>query len=192
MSKETNQDMGTGSVKKLMVQMAVPAVVGQVINLLYNVVDRIYIGHIPEIGGAALTGVGLFTPILMLITAFAMLAGAGGAPRAAIAMGKGDRDTAEKIVANCFTVLLLLSVVLTGVFYGTLPTLVRLFGGQRRDAALRRSIRKNLCPWQRVRAGRDGHEPLHHHPGLRRNQYADHRHRRGDQHCPRPHFHFRL
>ena len=77
MSKETNQDMGTGSVKKLMVQMAVPAVVGQVINLLYNVVDRIYIGHIPEIGGAALTGVGLFTPILMLITAFAMLAGAG-------------------------------------------------------------------------------------------------------------------
>ena len=129
MSKETNQDMGTGSVKKLMVQMAVPAVVGQVINLLYNVVDRIYIGHIPEIGGAALTGVGLFTPILMLITAFAMLAGAGGAPRAAIAMGKGDRDTAEKIVANCFTVLLLLAVVLTGVFYVTLPTLVRLFGG---------------------------------------------------------------
>ena len=129
MSKETKQDMGTGSVKKRMVQMAVPAVVGQVINLLYNVVDRIYIGHIPEIGGAALTGVGLFTPILMLITAFAMLAGAGGAPRAAIAMGKGDRDTAEKIVANCFTVLLLLAVVLTGVFYVTLPTLVRLFGG---------------------------------------------------------------
>ena len=65
MSKETNQDMGTGSVKKLMVQMAVPAVVGQVINLLYNVVDRIYSGHIPEIGGAALTGVGLFTPCLL-------------------------------------------------------------------------------------------------------------------------------
>lgn len=134
MSKETKQDMGTGSVKKLMVQMAVPAVVGQVINLLYNVVDRIYIGHIPEIGGAALTGVGLFTPILMLITAFAMLAGAGGAPRAAIAMGKGETDTAEKIVANCFTVLLILSVVLTVVFYETLPQLVRLFGGS--DATL--------------------------------------------------------
>ena len=134
MSKETKQDMGTGSVKKLMVQMAVPAVVGQVINLLYNVVDRIYIGHIPEIGGAALTGVGLFTPILMLITAFAMLAGAGGAPRAAIAMGKGETDTAEKIVANCFTVLLILSVVLTVVFYETLPQLVRLLGGS--DATL--------------------------------------------------------
>ena len=70
------QDMGTGSVKKLMVQMAVPALVGQVVNLLYNIVDRIYIGHLPEIGGIALTGVGLFTPILMLITAFSMLAGA--------------------------------------------------------------------------------------------------------------------
>ena len=82
MSAKTNQNMGTGSVRKLMAQMAVPAVVAQVINLLYNVVDRIYIGHIPEIGGIALTGVGLFAPILMLLTAFAMLAGSGGAPRA--------------------------------------------------------------------------------------------------------------
>ena len=139
MAKGTNQDMGTGSVRKLMVQMAVPAVVGQVINLLYNVVDRIYIGHIPEIGGAALTGVGLFTPILMLITAFAMLAGAGGAPRAAIAMGQQDKDTAEKIVANCFTVLLLLAAVLTAVFYFTIPQLVRLFGGS--DATLPYAVR---------------------------------------------------
>ena len=122
------KDMGTGSVKKLMLQMAVPAVVGQFINLLYNVVDRIYIGHIPEVGGLALTGVGLFTPILMLITAFAMLAGAGGAPRAAIAMGKGDTDTAEKILANCFSVLMILAVVLTAVFYVFSPTLLRLFG----------------------------------------------------------------
>ena len=128
------QDMGTGSVKKLMVQMAVPALVGQVVNLLYNIVDRIYIGHIPEIGGLALTGVGLFTPILMLITAFSMLAGAGGAPRAAIAMGQGDKDRAEKIVANCFTVLLILAVLLTTVFYFTCPTLLRWFGAS--DATL--------------------------------------------------------
>ena len=60
---QPKQDMGTGSVKKLMVKMAVPALVGQVVNLLYNIVDRIYIGHLPEIGGTALTGVGLFTPI---------------------------------------------------------------------------------------------------------------------------------
>jgi putative MATE family efflux protein len=130
----TKQDMGTGSVKKLMVKMAVPALVGQVVNLLYNIVDRIYIGHIPEVGGAALTGVGLFTPILMLITAFAMLCGAGGAPRAAIAMGQGDKDKAEKILANCFTMLLMLAVVLTAVFYFACPTLLRLFGAS--DATL--------------------------------------------------------
>ena len=102
----SKQDMGTGSVKKLMVRMAVPALVGQMVNLLYNIVDRIYIGHLPEVGGTALTGVGLFTPILMLITAFAMLAGAGGAPRAAIAMGQGNKEKAEQILGNCFAVLM--------------------------------------------------------------------------------------
>lgn len=123
-----NENMGTGSIKKLLVQLAVPAVVAQVINLLYNVVDRIYIGHIPGIGAAALTGVGLFTPILMLITAFAMLAGSGGAPRAAIAMGQDHRDNAEHIMGNCFTLLLGMAVVLTVVFYAAAPTLLRLFG----------------------------------------------------------------
>ena len=134
MSSGVKQDMGTGSVKKLMVKMAVPALVGQLVNLLYNVVDRIYIGHIPEIGGQALTGVGLFTPILMLITAFSMLAGAGGAPRAAIAMGQGNKEDAEKIVGNCFTVLMILAVILTSVFYFTSPMLLRLFGAS--DATL--------------------------------------------------------
>lgn len=122
------QDMGSGSVKRLLLKLAIPAVLGQVVNLLYNVVDRIYIGHIPEIGGTALTGVGLFTPILMLLTAFAMLAGSGGAPRAAIALGKGDKEDAEKIMGNCFSVLLILAIVLTIVFYFSVPTLLRLFG----------------------------------------------------------------
>ena len=129
-----NRDMGTGSVKKWMIQLAVPAVVGQIVNLLYNIVDRIYIGHIPEIGGAALTGVGLFSPILMLITAFAMMAGSGGAPRAAIAMGQGDKEKAEKILGNCFTVLMGMAVILTIVFYFTCPTLLRWFGAS--DATL--------------------------------------------------------
>ena len=80
--------MGSGSIPKLLAQLAIPAVVAQVVNLLYNIVDRIYIGHMAEVGAVALTGVGLFTPILMLINAFAMLAGSGGAPRAAISMGK--------------------------------------------------------------------------------------------------------
>ena len=134
MANTPQKDMGTGSVKRHMVSLAVPALVGQVINLLYNIVDRIYIGHIPEVGGTALTGVGLFTPILMLITAFAMLAGAGGAPRAAIAMGKGDKETAEKIVGNCFTVLMILAVILTAGFWLAAPTLLRFFGGS--DATL--------------------------------------------------------
>ena len=76
---------------------AVPLTLAQLVQLLYNVVDRIYIGHIPEIGGLALTGVGLFTPILMLITAFAMMAGSGGAPRAAIAMGQGHKDRGGEV-----------------------------------------------------------------------------------------------
>ena len=122
------QDMGTGSVKKLMAKMAIPALVGQVVNLLYNIVDRIYIGHLPEIGADALTGVGLFSPILMLITAFAMMVGSGGAPRAAIAMGQGDKARAEKILGNSLTMLLTLSVVLTAVFYVSAPTLLRWFG----------------------------------------------------------------
>ena len=122
------KDMGSGSVKRLMVQLAVPALVAQVVNLLYNVVDRIYIGHIPGIGAAALTGVGLFTPILMLITAFAMMAGSGGAPRAAIAMGKRDVDAAQRIMGNCFSVLLLMAVILTAGFCALLPQLLRLFG----------------------------------------------------------------
>ena len=134
MAGSAKRDMGTGSVKKLMVQMAVPALVGQVVNLLYNIVDRIYIGHLPGVGGAALTGVGLFSPILMLITAFAMLCGAGGAPRAAIAMGQGDKEKAEKILANCFTMLMILTVILTTVFYFAAPTLLRLFGAS--DATL--------------------------------------------------------
>ena len=122
------QDMGTGSIPKLLARLAVPAVVAQIVNLLYNIVDRIYIGHMPEIGAQALTGVGLFLPINMLLTAFAMLCGAGGAPRAAIAMGQKNHDTAEKIVANCFSLLLCFAVVLTGVFYFAAPSLLRLFG----------------------------------------------------------------
>lgn len=132
------QNLGTGSIGKLLAQLAIPAVVAQIVNLLYNIVDRIYIGHMPEVGADALTGVGLFMPILMLVNAFAMMAGAGGAPRAAIAMGQGDRDRAEKIMANCFTVLLIFAAVLTGVFYVSAPALLRLFGAS--DVTLPYSI----------------------------------------------------
>lgn len=127
-TKTKSQDMGSGSIPKLFAQLAIPAVVAQIINLLYNIVDRIYIGHIPEVGASALTGVGLFVPILMLINAFAMLCGAGGAPLASIAMGKKEKDRAEKIMTNSFSLLLIFSVVLTIVFCITAPTLLRFFG----------------------------------------------------------------
>lgn len=129
MTQQNNtHNMGSGSIPKLLAQLAIPTVVAQIVNLLYNIVDRIYIGHIPDIGSSALTGVGLFTPILMLINAFAMLAGAGGAPRAAIAMGQQKKESAEKIMGNCFSLLLLFALVLTVVFYVLSPTLLVWFG----------------------------------------------------------------
>ncbi len=131
---QNRQDMGSGPVKPLLLQLMIPAVVAQVVNLLYNIVDRIYIGHIEGIGAAALTGVGLFAPILMLLNAFAMLIGAGGAPRTAIALGQGNKDEAEKIIGNSFTMLLFFAAVLTAGFYAGAPALLRLFGAS--DATL--------------------------------------------------------
>lgn len=130
----TTHDLGSGSIPKLLAQLAIPAVVAQIVNLLYNIVDRIYIGHIPEIGASALTGVGLFMPILMLINAFALLAGSGGAPRAAIAMGKKDHTAAEKIVGNCFSLLMIFAILLTIIFYAAAPAMLCMFGAS--DATL--------------------------------------------------------
>ncbi len=102
---------------RLLVKLAVPTVAAQMINMLYNIVDRIYIGHIPGSGSMALTGVGVCMPLIMIISAFAALVGNGGAPRASILMGKGDKDKAEKILGNCLTTQLIISVILTFVMY---------------------------------------------------------------------------
>ena len=102
---------------RLLVKLAVPTVAAQMINMLYNIVDRIYIGHSPASGSMALTGVGVCMPLIMIISAFAALVGNGGAPRASILMGKGDKDKAEKILGNCFTTQLIISVILTFVMY---------------------------------------------------------------------------
>ena len=111
MSKEVN--LGKESVGKLLFILAVPTITSQVVNALYNMVDRMYIGHIPEIGADALTGVGVCFPIIMIISAFAFLVGVGGSPRASIYMGKKDNDTAEKILGNCFTALIVCAIALT-------------------------------------------------------------------------------
>lgn len=108
--------LAAGSVGKLLLKLAIPAVSAQIINVLYNIVDRIYIGHIEGIGTDALTGVGVTMPLIILISAFSYLVGMGGAPKAAIAMGEGDNARAEKILGGCATMLVFLSVVLTAVF----------------------------------------------------------------------------
>ena len=96
-------------------QLALPTVLAQLINMLYNIVDRIYIGHIPGIGAAALTGVGVCMPLIMIVSAFAALVASGGAPRASIFMGKQDLESAERTLGNCFTLQILISVILTAV-----------------------------------------------------------------------------
>lgn len=105
--------LGTEPIGKLLMKLALPTVAAQLINMLYNIVDRIYIGHIPGDGALALTGVGVCMPIIMIVSAFAALVGNGGAPRATIYMGKKDNDTAERILGNCFTAQIIISAVLT-------------------------------------------------------------------------------
>lgn len=107
--------LGSEPVGKLMLRMALPTVAAQVINMLYNLVDRIYIGHIPGVGAMALTGVGVCMPLIMIVSAFAALVGNGGAPRASIFMGRGEPEAAEQTLGNCFTLQLIISAVLTVV-----------------------------------------------------------------------------
>ncbi len=109
--QQTN--LGEGSVGKLLWKLALPAIIAQMVNMLYNMVDRIYIGHIPEIGDLALTGLGLCFPVIMIISAFSSLIGSGGAPRAAIFMGKGMPEEGEKILGNCTAALVVIAFTLT-------------------------------------------------------------------------------
>ena len=113
---EQENELGVKPIKKLLWKLAVPAITAQIVNVLYNVVDRIYIGHIPEVGKLALTGVGVCMPLIMLISAFAMLAGMGGAPRASIMLGRNDAEEAERILGNCAALLILVAVTLTVLF----------------------------------------------------------------------------
>jgi putative MATE family efflux protein len=107
--------LGTAPIGKLLLRLALPTVVAQLVNMLYNVVDRIYIGHIPETGDLALTGVGVCMPIIMIVSAFAALVASGGAPRASIHLGRGEKEEAERILGSCLTLQLIISAVLTVV-----------------------------------------------------------------------------
>ena len=124
-----NKDfLGKESVGKLLMRLALPTIAAQIINVLYNIVDRIYIGHIPEVGALALTGVGVCLPLIMIVSAFAALVGSGGSPRASIFMGRKDNDMAEKILGNCFALQVIISVVLTFVLFTSNRGMLLSFG----------------------------------------------------------------
>ena len=128
MTTEDKDFLATEPLGKLLLRLSLPTVTAQLINMLYNIVDRIYIGHIPGSGALALTGVGVCMPLIMIISAFAALVGNGGAPRASIFLGKGDHESAEKTLGNCFTMQILVSIVLTIVLLLSNRTLLMAFG----------------------------------------------------------------
>lgn len=128
MQQNKTEELGSCSVGKLLFRLVVPAIAAQIINLLYNLVDRMYIGHIDNIGKLALTGVGVCLPLIMLISAFAALVSMGAAPRASIFLGKGEHENAEKTLGNSFSLLIILSLIITVIFFFFAKDLLLLFG----------------------------------------------------------------
>lgn len=129
---ENNKEfLGTEPVGKLLFRLSIPTVVAQLINMLYNIVDRIYIGHMPGDGRLALTGVGVCMPLILLVSAFAALVSAGGAPRASIFMGRQDPESAEKTMGNCFSLQIIVSLILTAVLLLWNEELLLAFGASK-------------------------------------------------------------
>ena len=121
--------LGTEPIGRLLLKMAIPTVLAQLVNMLYNIVDRIFIGHIEGVGGLALTGVGICMPIIMAVSAFAALISSGGAPRASICLGEGKQKDAEKILGNCFSLQIIVSLILTTILLIFNRDLLMSFGG---------------------------------------------------------------
>ena len=126
--RDNKEMLGSAPIGKLLFRLAIHTVVAQLINMLYNIVDRIYIGHMPADGSLALTGVGVCMPIIMIISAFAALISSGGAPKASISMGKGDHESAEKIMGGCLTLQLAISAILTAALLIWSKDLLLMFG----------------------------------------------------------------
>lgn len=128
MNNRYEERLGTDRILPLVFKMALPAVAAQLVNLLYNIVDRIYIGHIPHIGTDALAGIGVTGAIIILISSFSAIVGAGGSPLAAIALGQGDRVRAGRILGNGFVLLLIFTVLTSGLTYLFMEPILRFTG----------------------------------------------------------------
>lgn len=128
MNNRYEERLSTDRMLPLVFKMALPAVAAQFVNLLYNIVDRIYIGHIPEIGTDALAGVGVTTSIVILISAFSSIVGAGGAPLAATALGQGNRERAGRILGNGFILLIFFTLFTSAVTYLFMEPILLLVG----------------------------------------------------------------
>ena len=126
--QEDKSFLGTQPIKKLLPKLAVPTVIAQLVNMLYNIVDRIYIGHIPEVGSLALTGIGVCMPLILIVSAFSAFVASGGAPRASIFMGRGDCDSAERTLSGCLTMQVIISLLLTAAMLIWKDELLYLFG----------------------------------------------------------------
>ena len=129
MAKREN-DLGRDPIGKLLLRLAVPTVTAQLVNALYNIVDRIYIGHIPGEGDLALTGLGICFPVILFVSAISALVGMGGGSRAVVRMGEGKLDEANKILGNCTLLLMILGLAATVVFQLCKEPMLYLFGGR--------------------------------------------------------------
>jgi hypothetical protein len=164
--KSSNKEfLATEPVGKLLLKLSLPTVAAQIINMLYNIVDRIYIGHIPDNGALALTGVGVCMPIIMIITAFAALVGNGGAPRASIFMGRGNNDDAEKTLGNCFVTQIIICYTYN---YSSAfrPQPASCIWSQRKHNLFRCRLYEHICTWNDICTAYTWHECLYISSGL--------------------------
>ena len=120
--------LGDAPIGKLLLQYSIPAIIGMVVNALYNIVDRMFIGNIPDIGSLAITGVGITMPIMTIVLAFGMLIGIGTTANISLNLGKGNRTTAEKLLGNAFTLSIIvgLAIAITGTIFAN--PILNLFG----------------------------------------------------------------
>lgn len=177
--------LGTERMLPLIFHMALPAIAAQIVNLLYNLVDRIYIGHIPGIGTDALAGIGVTSSIIILISAFSAIVGSGGAPLAAIALGQNDRARASLILGNGFTLLLLFSLVTSSIVYLFMRPILLMI-------VLRSRLSVDLSVGNPVRPNRRRPQLIHQHPGPTNHRDALGHNWRRPEYPARSAVHFRL